>query len=117
MPLLSHTEFNIRKEASWMLYLLGTEGTAIDSALPALEPMLDDTATQGNAAIASHLANQAVERGLRSHHLPRRRAPPGVAPFEPLFDVLAGWSTTSGGLGSSVSTANVRDPDRPSTWT
>jgi hypothetical protein len=69
VPLLSNAEVNIRKEATWVLYLVGTDGTAIDTAAPALEPLLDDAATQGNAAIAVSLAWHLADEGARADAL------------------------------------------------
>jgi hypothetical protein len=69
VPLLAHADLNVRKEATWVLYLLGTNGTAIDAALPALEPMLDDAGTQGNAAIAFSLACHVANQNSRADAL------------------------------------------------
>ncbi|MBA3459174.1 MAG: hypothetical protein H0T46_04380 [Deltaproteobacteria bacterium] len=66
VPLLAHAELNVRKEATWVLYLLATAGTAIDAAVPALEGMLDDAATQGNAAIALSYALHTTNQGSRA---------------------------------------------------
>jgi HEAT repeat protein len=61
---LSDVDLAIRKEAIWALYLLGSEGVAIDPAMPVLEHLLDDPETAGNAAIALslafHVANDAT---------------------------------------------------------
>ncbi len=46
----------LRKEAIWALYLLGSEGTEITSAIAGLQRALGDATTQANAAVALALA-------------------------------------------------------------
>lgn len=69
VPLLANPELYVRKEATWVLYLLGTSGTAIDAAVSALEPLLDSAATQGNAAIALAFALHNANRDNRAEAL------------------------------------------------
>ena len=50
---LSDDNVNVRKEAIWSLYLMGSmEDASLEAAVPALEKALEEPATQGNAAIA-----------------------------------------------------------------
>jgi len=63
---LSDADVAIRKEATWALYLLGSDGVAIDPAVPALERLLEDPATAGNAAIALSLAFHAANDATRA---------------------------------------------------
>ena len=51
------------------------------------------TGREGSATPADRRPH-CVDRGLRSHHFPRRRAPPEVAPVEALLDALAAKGTT-----------------------
>ena len=65
---LADAELAVRKEAIWALYLLGSEGAALDAAVPALERAVEEQATQGNAAIALSLAWNA-SNDARAHEL------------------------------------------------
>jgi HEAT repeat protein len=60
---LTDDSVDIRKEAIWALYLIGSEGAALTPAIPGLERALEDAATQGNAAIAIALAWRVGNRG------------------------------------------------------
>lgn len=66
---LDDADVNVRKEAIWVLYLLGSEGTALTPAIDGLERALADAATQGNAAIAVALAWHAANEGARADAL------------------------------------------------
>ncbi|CAN5910081.1 hypothetical protein BH11MYX3_BH11MYX3_31140 [soil metagenome] len=69
---LADDELRVRKEATWALYLFGSDGADVQSAVPALERMLDDPSTQGNAAIvislALHTANDATRADALARH-------------------------------------------------
>ncbi|MBA3462806.1 MAG: hypothetical protein H0T46_22815 [Deltaproteobacteria bacterium] len=53
---LADNDVATRKEVIWAIYLLGSEGAAIDAAVPQLEEAIGIAATQANAAIALSLA-------------------------------------------------------------
>ncbi|MBL9013679.1 MAG: HEAT repeat domain-containing protein [Myxococcales bacterium] len=69
VPLLEDETVAIRKEAIWAAYLLGSEGTSLAPALPALEAALADPATQANAAIAASLAYHQGQATARADAL------------------------------------------------
>jgi HEAT repeat protein len=62
-------DVDIRKEAIWALYLLGSEGAALTPAIAGIKRALDDEATQGNAAIAISLAWHAGNDATRADAL------------------------------------------------
>ncbi len=68
-PLLEDEELAVRKEAIWVAYLLGSEGTSLSPVLPALEASLGPAATQANAAIAVSLAWHLAGAGGRADAL------------------------------------------------
>jgi HEAT repeat protein len=64
---LEDQDVSVRKESIWALYLLGSAGEALKPAVPALERALEDSTTQGNAAIALVLSEPARAAGLYDH--------------------------------------------------
>jgi hypothetical protein len=67
---LEDSDINVRKEATWALYLFASdEGVSIEQALPPLEPLVDDPTTQGNAAIALSLGWHLTGQGARADAL------------------------------------------------
>jgi hypothetical protein len=66
---LDDADVNVRKEAIWALYLLGSEGTALTPAIGGLSRALADAATQGNAAIAIAFVWHTTNEGARADAL------------------------------------------------
>ena len=76
VPLLGSEDVAVKKEAIWAAYLLGSEGTSLAPALPALESALADAATQNNAAIAAALAWHQTNAGARADALYKHESGP-----------------------------------------
>jgi HEAT repeat protein len=66
---LADDDVNVRKEATWGLYMMGADGAELAGAVTALEGLLDNAATQGNAAIALSFALRMAKEDKRADAL------------------------------------------------